>query len=58
MNEIQKYIRRIRNDYKKGYAYEYFNWVKGGKKGLTPDYSNISSMAAQEVRMTIDSMLQ
>jgi hypothetical protein len=57
MNEIpqdvSKYIRRIRNDRKRGYALEYANYILGN--GSYPSHpGRLSYMAIQSVRLNID----
>ena len=54
---MEKYIRKIKNPSKKQYATEYYNWLKNGKRGEEPDYTDyksLSYMAAQAVRMNLD----
>lgn|SRR5579864_618361 len=52
-----QYIRRIRNGQKKQYARAYLHYVLRGRQGTEPDRGTLSYMAAQAVRMELDSNL-
>lgn len=46
-----QYLKRIRNPFKRSYGVKYWTWLSTG--GQEPDYDDISYMAAQAVRMTL-----
>lgn len=53
-NTISQYINRIRNESKKQYARQYFDWLASGEQGTEPDRpTTLSAMAAQAVRIDL-----
>lgn len=58
-NEVEKYIKSIKNSNKKFYAEAYHKWIKEGKKQNDwPEHEGISVMGAQAVRMNIDKIMR
>jgi hypothetical protein len=52
-----RYGNLIRNKPKRDYAFAYIAWLRNGAEGLEPEKPrNLSYMAAQAVRMAIDTM--
>ena len=53
------YIESLRHPGKKRYAKDYYQWIRAGRVGDSPEYShlNISYMAAQAVRMSLSEIL-
>ncbi len=47
------YVRRIKNDAKRSYAEAYLAWLRGGEIGDSPEYTDLSYMVAQAVRMQL-----
>lgn len=54
-----RYIETIRNRAKRGYAHEYYQWIREGRpESKRPVYGdNLSYMGAQAVRMYLDEIL-
>jgi len=48
--------RRIRNAQKREYAHAYLSYILADKRGKEPEYGTLSYMAAQAVRMQLDSI--
>lgn len=53
-NRVYEYINRIRNTRKKQYAKAYLRYLKLGEMFNDSDFSDLSFMAQQAVRMNID----
>lgn len=54
---VAGYINRIRNPQKREYANEYWDWLLMGRRAdMEPEY-HVSYMAAQSVRMAIDTIV-
>jgi hypothetical protein len=51
-----KYANLIRNKAKRDYANAYIAWLRNGAEGLEPERGQLGVMAAQAVRMHINTM--
>ena len=57
LDEVEKYINRIKDEFKKTYASEYFNYIKG--ESNEPEVpSALSFLDAQKVRINIQGMTE
>ncbi|MFH2060068.1 MAG: hypothetical protein ABIJ59_14355 [Pseudomonadota bacterium] len=56
-DEVTKYINAIKSTDKKQYAKDYYSWLKDGKSGVEPENPNVSYMAKQAVRMSLDKFM-
>lgn len=56
--DVDAYIRSIRNKDKKEYAVRYAKWKLSGEKGEFPRAKNLSMMAEQSVFIQINKMLE
>ena len=54
---ILAYVQGIRNRAKQDYAKEYAWYLKQGKAGDGPDRGNLSYMAAQAVRLRLETFV-
>ena len=57
--KASRYIESIRNASKKQYARDYYQWIRSGRTGDSPErpVDKLSYMGAQAVRMTLDKIL-
>lgn len=56
LGQAWKYANLIRNKTKRHYANAYINWLRNGAEGFAPERGTLSFMAAQAVRMRLESM--
>lgn len=55
-----RYIESLRHHAKRRYAHDYYQWLRSGQQGDSPEYNPaaLSYMAAQAVRMNLDTIMQ
>jgi hypothetical protein len=53
-----KYIARIRSETKRQYARAYLTYMLSGRRGPCPSRGILSTIAAQAVRMRLNTILQ
>lgn len=55
-SDLYRYAYSCRNLAKRAYALAYIGWILTGRKGDAPEPDGLSAMAAQAVRMNVESM--
>lgn len=53
-----KYVKSIRNNFKRSYATRYRDWLLAGERGAAPEPTGLTPMAAQAVRLRLHEAIE
>lgn len=55
--EAMKYVRSLRDGLKRGFATDYLDWIRGGKRGDMPSRGKLPTALAKAVCLNLDALI-